>query len=242
MRLPRNAGLLRPDSGATVPPSVVGRWYRVQPAATNPAEAALAQTGAWLTKYGIATRGALSLEQLPGGFAAAYRILRDLEAAGKLLRGYLVEGLGGSQFATTQTIDQLRDYSTASDPLTAAPVVLSAIDPANPYGAALDWPEVPGPKPSRSAGALVVIADGELLAYLSRGGRSISLLVPTDSDQQDTLTYVTKALVAAADDGRLSKVSIEECNGERLGELGQVMRSAGAKLTPKGVVIGSAHA
>jgi hypothetical protein len=48
--------------------------------------------------------------------------------------------------------------------------VLAAADPANPYGAALPWPERPGEvvighKPGRKAGALVILVDGELVLY-----------------------------------------------------------------------------
>lgn len=54
-------------------------------------------------------------------------------------------------------------------------LVLAACDPANPFGAALPWPpardEHAGHRPGRKAGALVVIADGALVAYVERGGR-----------------------------------------------------------------------
>ena len=50
-------------------------------------------------------------------------------------------------------------------------VALAATDPANPYGAALPWPEAPattarppGHRPGRKAGALVVLVDGALVA------------------------------------------------------------------------------
>jgi ATP-dependent Lhr-like helicase len=50
--------------------------------------------------------------------------------------------------------------------------VLAATDPAQPYGAALPWPDSRG-RPGRAAGALVVLADGEPVAYVERGGRSL---------------------------------------------------------------------
>ena len=48
---------------------------------------------------------------VPGGFAAAYRLLAQLESAGKLIRGYLVEGLGGAQFSTQETVGELRGFA-----------------------------------------------------------------------------------------------------------------------------------
>jgi ATP-dependent Lhr-like helicase len=65
--------------------------------------------------------------------------------------------------------------------------VLAATDPANPYGAALPWPQRPGEnaaghKPGRKAGALVVLVDGELVLYVERGGRTLLTWV-TDTDE-----------------------------------------------------------
>ena len=52
------------------------------------------------------------------------------------------------------------------------PLVLSAVDPAQPYGAALPWPEREGLRaPARVAGAYVVLVGGEPILYLERAGR-----------------------------------------------------------------------
>src|SRR5262249_49005456 len=55
--------------------------------------------------------------------------------------------------------------------------VLAATDPANPYGAALPWPERgaldAGHRPGRKAGAAVVLVDGRLVLYVERGGRTL---------------------------------------------------------------------
>jgi len=57
-------------------------------------------------------------------------------------------------------------------------VVLAAADPAQPYGAALAWPDRPGETPSshrpgRKAGALTVLTEGSLVLYVERGGRTL---------------------------------------------------------------------
>ena len=60
-------------------------------------------------------------------------------------------------------------------------VALAATDPANPYGAALPWPDRPerpegessGHRPGRKAGALVVLVDGALTLYVERGGKTL---------------------------------------------------------------------
>ena len=51
-------------------------------------------------------------------------------------------------------------------------VVLAATDPAQPYGASLRWPDSDG-RPQRSAGAHVVLLDGELAVFVERGGKSL---------------------------------------------------------------------
>src|SRR5262249_28804190 len=76
-------------------------------------------------------------ERVPGGFAGVYPVLKAFEEAGRCRRGYFVEGLGGAQFAHPGAVDRLR----ALGPADGAVAVLAATDPANPYGAALPWPE-----------------------------------------------------------------------------------------------------
>ena len=64
-----------------------------------------------LDRYGVLTRGSVVTEDVPGGFAAVYRVLAAAEEAGKVRRGYFVEGLGASQFASTGAVDRLRSMS-----------------------------------------------------------------------------------------------------------------------------------
>src|SRR5690606_34333678 len=50
-------------------------------------------------------------------------------------------------------------------------VVLAAADPAQPYGAALPWPDTVGEtrhRPGRKAGALVTVVDGAPALYVER--------------------------------------------------------------------------
>ena len=70
-----------------------------------------------------------------------------------------MEGLGAAQFALPGAVDRLRGMADRTD----AAAVLAATDPANPYGAALPWPErvidelTTGHRPGRKAGAVVVL-------------------------------------------------------------------------------------
>src|SRR4029079_18084600 len=88
-------------------------------------------------------------------------------------RGWFVAGLGAAQFALPGAVDRLRsDRHIDTDDERSRVLVLAATDPAQPYGAALSWPEHTG-RPSRSAGAYVVIVDGACAAYVERSGKAL---------------------------------------------------------------------
>ena len=99
-----------------------------------------------LERYGIVTREQVRAEGIPGGFSAVYPELSQLETLGIARRGYFVEGLGGAQFALPGAVERLRGAASEEQP----PLVLAAVDPAQPYGAALPWPE--RSRPGRPAG------------------------------------------------------------------------------------------
>ncbi len=154
VRAGRVARRARPTSSL---PAARGRWSLVEslvPAVPAPAERARALAETLLDRHGVLTRAAVLAEGIPGGFSAVYGELRMMEEAGRCQRGYFVEGLGGAQFAAPTAVERLRDVRDA-DP-DAPAIVLSAIDPANPYGAALPWPAAaaaPGPGGGRVGGA-----------------------------------------------------------------------------------------
>ena len=158
------------------PASAAGRWSLTeqlrQPTPTG-TEVAHARAEQLLDRHGVVTREAVNSEGVPGGFSAVYPVLKLMEETGKIRRGYFVEGLGAAQFAVPGAVDRLRSLrETDSQAPADDVVVLAATDPAQPYGAALAWPETEG-RPARSAGAYVVVVDGEPAVYVERGGRSL---------------------------------------------------------------------
>jgi ATP-dependent Lhr-like helicase len=167
-----------------------------------------------LNRHGVLTKGAVAAEGVPGGFATLYKVLSTFEEAGRCQRGYFVESLGGAQFAVASTVDRLRSYLDGVDPQRPEyrAVVLAAADPANPYGAALPWPELRtegGARPGRKAGALVALVDGDLAWFLERGGRS--LLTFTDDPAADHAAAVALADLVAA--RRVASILVERING-----------------------------
>ncbi|SDC47706.1 ATP-dependent helicase [Actinokineospora iranica] len=225
----------------TGPPTVGGRWSLVVPREEDPTRRAHARAEAFLERHGVLTRDALDTERVAGGFSGIYKVLRAMEESGQIIRGYVVEGLGASQFAARGAVDRMRALSRSdgADMSTvdlSEAVVLAAADPAQPYGAALDWPEPVGVgkhRPGRKAGALAVLVDGVPALYVERGGRT--LLSFTDDDK--VLRSAAEALSRAVRDGRLGGLSVQKADGEvaLTSTLAEVLRDAGFRATPKGL-------
>jgi ATP-dependent Lhr-like helicase len=197
-----------------------------------------------LDRYGIVTRGAVQAEGISGGFAGVYRVLAAFEDAGKCRRGYFVEGLGAAQFALPGAVDRLRSYNATGQPVKESDspraVVLAATDPANPYGAALGWPDRAGHRPGRKAGSLVVLVDGELVLYVERGGKSLlSFEDPTDDEgaPNDRLRAAVDALALAIRDGWLGRLDVQKADGDAVltSPLGVALEAAGFRATPRGL-------
>ena len=211
---------------ATGPPSAAGRWSLVEPLLSprpSPTESALARAHQLLDRYGVVTRETALGEGAEGGFAGVYPVLKALEERGEARRGYFVAGLGAAQFALPGAVDRLRaDRAPEPD---AAPVVLAATDPAQPYGAALAWPPSPG-RPARTAGAHVVLADGVPLVVLERGGRSLA----TFEGAESTDAWI-EAVISLVKDGRLRKLEIAKVDGAPVRETPWAARLEAAGFT-----------
>jgi ATP-dependent helicase Lhr and Lhr-like helicase len=161
-----------------------GRWSLVAQllGEVSPTERAHAQTLMLLERHGVVSRETAALESIPGGFAAIYPVLRSMEEAGKIRRGYFVEGIRGAQFAFPGAVDRLR---ASRGPAKASQVmVLSAADPANPYGFIVPWPPKESRQPRRSPGALLVLVDGAPALYLERGGKALLTFDPAPATLQ----------------------------------------------------------
>jgi ATP-dependent helicase Lhr and Lhr-like helicase len=89
-------------------------------------------------------------------------------------------------------------------------VLLAAADPANAYGAVLPWPAQRQPdagQPRRTAGARVVLVDGELALYLDRSGRQV--LAFAGVGEGEALAIAAGALRALLADRRRRALRIE---------------------------------
>lgn len=126
-----------------------GRWSLVADLgaedAVSDTERVLLTARLLLERYGILSREAVAAENIAGGFGPLYKVLKELEEGGQVRRGHFVEGLSGAQFALPGAVERLRAAREDEAPMDGyaedAVRILPAADPANPFGALLDWPE-----------------------------------------------------------------------------------------------------
>jgi len=165
---------------------LAGRWSLLQirrlPISVTEWSANTAQQ--LLTRYGIVTRETAVAENVPGGYNTVYPALKKMEESGLVRRGMFVAGLGAAQFAMPGAVDLLR--SLRSQPKEPESIVLAAADTANPYGSILPWTiletgdnSILAPHSmARVSGAVVVLINGRLTAYIRRKNPSLKIFLP----------------------------------------------------------------
>jgi len=224
------------------PPSTQGRWSLVPSATANDTLRANALAQQLLARYGVVTREAPALENIFGGFSAVYPVLRAMEDAGRIRRGYFVAGLGATQFAGPGAIDLLR--SLRDEPERPETVMLAATDPANPYGAIVKWPESPFTM-SRSVGAHVILVNGLMACYVSRGEKQLLLFLPDDEPVRSSVAReVARQLASLVHDGTRRALLIAEINDEPASRspLAPFLAEQGFGTTGLGYQLRQAHA
>jgi ATP-dependent Lhr-like helicase len=240
----RTTTRLRGRRGA--PPGTEGRWsLRASRWFQKPTETerrtALARS--LLDRYGLVTREAAHAEGIVGGFSAVYEILKAMEEAGRIRRGYFLAGRGATQFALPGADDRIRSMRAGDDePKT---VVLAATDPANPYGAALPWPAVTvvatedtaRARPQRAAGSRVVLHDGAVIGYLGRSTDSLLTFLPTEEPARGIAEHaLAEALASIVESGRRKALLISAIDGAPAPEstLANALTRAGFHLVSRG--------
>jgi ATP-dependent Lhr-like helicase len=221
------------------PPGSEGRWSLVGRGrrAFSETERRAALARALLERHGVLTREAVHAEGVNGGFSAVYDVLKAMEDAAKVRRGYFVAGLGATQFALPGADDRLRSVREA--PAEARTLVLAATDPANPYGAALAWPETraESARPQRAAGAHVVLHDGAMVGYVGRTEKSLLTFLPAEEPARGhAADALAGALAALVDEGRRRTLLIARIDGEEAerSALAPRLAAAGFTATSKG--------
>ena len=230
----RFAGRSLRGGAGSIGPQLQGRWSLAQAifgSEVDPARQRRVKAELLLERYGVLSSEQVLAEGVPGGFSMLYGALSELEVLGACRRGYFVEGLGGAQFALPGAVERLRAARPAGGADraidAARTLVLSAVDPAQPYGAVLPWPRREGQarRPARVAGAYVVLVQAEPVLYLERGARALLTLAdgPMTSTarghqgeafERDRVETALRALADAARSGVVDRISLERVDGE----------------------------
>ena len=235
-------------SRRVAPPSAEGRWSLLAQriaAPASPTEWSAAVAQQLLTRYGVLTREVAGAEGIYGGFSAVYDVLKALEDAGRVRRGYFVSGVGATQFALPAALELMRSLRDTPDEPEV--LVLAATDPANPFGTMLKWPEAQasgdgsGRGPTRTVGAQVVLVNGFLAAYIPRGGRQLLAYVPDDEPQRSAIARPLAARLAAIARGEEARggLLIEEINGIAAAEhpLASILLEGGFYSSAMGLMV-----
>jgi ATP-dependent Lhr-like helicase len=240
-------------SRRTTPPTAQGRWSLNAIAFDQTRNGSERETE-WshgialqlLARYGIVFRETANVENVPRGFSAIYEVMKALEQSGRVRRGYFVADLGATQFALPAAVELLRSLRISEAEALSEVVVLSATDPANPYGALLRWPAMPESTSllTRSVGARVVLINGSLSAYLRRSNPGIQVLLPDEEPGRsqiarvlaETLAKKVKRDIEAGDTRERSGILISHVNGIEVHKhpIATFLLDAGFKASPRG--------
>ncbi len=213
-RVPRGA---RYGAKPAVPARVSGRWWLVEECVADghtSTEKVAGRLKLLLRQNGLVTRDIVAAAGIPGGFSAIYPLLTSMELAGKLRRGNFVADLGGLQFALPEVVESLRRLRES--PKEPQCLILSACDPANPYGLLVPWPATSsGRRVSRTVGATVGLVDGYALFWLNADGSQLYTFVPVDAqrDISKQLRAAVHALALEVETGRRKAIHITSVDG-----------------------------
>ena len=223
---------------ATALTSMTGGRWNLLPGAGNGEQHGKGEQGGqlekiaalFLSRWGILTKEILAIEGAAVLWASLYRTLRLMEMTGKVRSGYLVSGLGGSQFATTEAIEKLRSSQKERPPRQAVSrfLLVNTCDPL--AGAAqLGSPALPSLNGFvRSPLNYVVICDDHLVLFAAGFGRHLHY--PPDTPEEELHGAVTALTGLLSIPGHLRPrraVAVARCNGRPV----QESKLAGILLT-----------
>lgn len=221
-------------------PGTEGRWSllpRPEGATHTTRTSALARV--LLERHGVFLRESRTIEEKSAELNSTYEVLRTLEEAGQIRRGFFVADASATQFAVKGTEDLLRSLRDASPkPRT---LILSAVDPAQPYGATLPWPaNATTQKPQRASGAQVILHDGALVGWMGKSEETLVTFVPEhEPARTHALEALVDALVGRVRGGSRASVLLQTIDGERAltTPLGRLLVERGFKHASNGLIL-----
>ncbi|MBD2845581.1 DEAD/DEAH box helicase [Paenibacillus sp. IB182496] len=159
-------------SGTSAPPET--SHAGAQPGSTRASGGPEQSAAAWIQhlvqSYGLITRE-LAAGACPYSWDKLLPMLKRLEEWGVMTRGRFIQGVESMQFTSRELAEQLRQ--PRAQPQAEGVTVLPAVDPANPYGLLIGWPEQPGAAFARKPGHYLVLAGADWRLWVEGRGRRI---------------------------------------------------------------------
>ncbi len=195
-----------------------GRWSLIAWGRPEVEARFVFQATVLLGRYGVAARELALADPLMPPWRVLYEVLGRMELAGRVRRGYFVEGLSGAQFALPEAMRLLQELALPSH--AAAPaILLHSQDPANLYGsgAPLDIPLLDGgTRPFlRRTGNWLILRAGRPILLIEQQGRRLTGLASASADDLAAAVSVLPEILKK--DRALSsarKLTVEEWNNQ----------------------------
>jgi ATP-dependent Lhr-like helicase len=217
--------------------SGLGRWYAVRQAVKvsdvrmeEREKSVLAWAKHLIGLNGMITRS-IAAEQSPYSWDTLTIALGRMEDWGLVTRGLFVHDVPFMQYASKEAAEQLRrpllhrENEKPSRRSTPGHIegehltLLSAIDPANPYGSSINWPEsVIRAAFARKPGNYLLFDGGEWILWIENKGRRLVSLKPDLADERFIASFIHKTAGTLLREHGLRKFVIETWNGQPIGE------------------------
>jgi len=243
--------------------SGLGRWYLVRDLRSDAASpqrtaggvdaasvdapmerSVLAWTRHLLRMYGIITR---SLVQSYSPFAWEVHLaaLVRMEELGLVTRGLFIRDIQALQFAEREIAERLGETFFTGDPANGEDelVALSAVDPANPYGLTVEWPNgkvnAATAGFARKPGNYMLLRGGRFLLWAANNGRKLTPVDASASDLQKQAEYIRFTARCLIREQGQRKVKIESWNGQPIArtELAEHLARLGAERDGQAFVL-----
>ncbi|XEC94898.1 DEAD/DEAH box helicase [Paenibacillus tarimensis] len=194
-----------------------------------------------LQSYGLITKE-LAAAVMPFDWDTLLPLLRKLEEWGAVTRGMFIRDHPTMQFSSREMTDAVRAPLTG--PAVQSLTLLSAVDPANPFGLVSGWPASEAASYARKPGNYLVLQGERWRYWIENNGRKIYDLNGNDHGETDKgdfadLTSMKEMLRTLLKLQGASKIKIDTWNGTAVEQSsgGPLLRRLGAERDNKSLVL-----
>ncbi|TXK84742.1 DEAD/DEAH box helicase [Paenibacillus sp. N3.4] len=204
--------------------SGLGRWYPLNTLLSpsfDKQASAMQWTHHLLERFGIITKDIVAA-LCPFPWEAIQIALKQLEEWGLVVRGLFIEDLHALQFATKEFVARLHQQTNEISLHSQKVMLLCALDPANPFGLLVPWPEMSGISFSRKSGNYLALRGNQWLYWIENNGKRIHhidrLSQQPKEDIQNIVLELKSMFRQFLRHNQLRKIVIESWNGIPISE------------------------